>query len=264
MLRGSVSSEHSVWGCNKGAGLSDVRLLSNTASRQHSFEAIQLLMQMNLDPHLHRAVCVEVANSGRDNNSRYRPEDMTLMVSNDDLQRARSSLAEAELAPRPSDRYLAAHLAALRVVAVVLSHRAPPTTGRLNGRTRNGRSQNSSAQNSSAQNGSAQNGRSQNGRRQNAWRMLAEVAPELAEWAAFFAATEPKRDAIRAGATSIVSEREADDLVRDAEAFLRVVERAVGFSAGFRAGFSTGFRAEAASTRGFSSMSERSSDAASH
>ena len=259
MLRGSVSSEHSVWGCNKGAGLSDVRLLSNTASRQHSFEAIQLLMQMNLDPHLHRAVCVEVANSGRDNNSRYRPEDMTLMVSNDDLQRARSSLAEAELAPRPSDRYLAAHLAALRVVAVVLSHRAPPTTGRLNGRTRNGRSQNSSAQNSSAQ-----NGRSQNGRRQNAWRMLAEVAPELAEWAAFFAATEPKRDAIRAGATSIVSEREADDLVRDAEAFLRVVERAVGFSAGFRAGFSTGFRAEAASTRGFSSMSERSSDAASH
>jgi len=90
--------------------------------------------------------------------------------------------------------------------------------------------------------------------------MLAEVAPELAEWAAFFAATEPKRDAIRAGATSIVSGREADDLVRDAEAFLRVVERAVGFSAGF----STGFKAEAGSTPGFSSMSERSSDAASH
>jgi hypothetical protein len=216
-------------------------------------------MRMNLDPHLHRGVCVEVGNSGRDSNSRHRPEDMTLMVSNDDLQRARSSLAEAELAPRPSDRYLAAHLAALRVVAVVLSHRAPPTTGRPNGRARNGGPQNSSAQNSSAQ-----KGRSQNGRRQNAWRMLAEVAPELAEWAAFFAATEPKRDAIRAGATSIVSGREADDLVRDAEAFLRVVERAVGFSAGFRAGFSTGFKAEAGSTPGFSSMSERSSDAASH
>jgi hypothetical protein len=216
-------------------------------------------MPMNLDPHLHRGVCVEVGNAGRDSNSRHRPEDMTLMVSNDDLQRARSSLAEAELAPRPSDRYLAAHLAALRVVAVVLSHRAPPTTGRPNGRARNGR-----PQNSSAQIGSAQKGRSQNGRRQNAWRMLAEVAPELAEWAAFFAATEPKRDAIRAGATSIVSGREADDLVRDAEAFLRVVERAVGFSAGFRAGFSTGFKAEAGSTPGFSSMSERSSDAASH
>jgi hypothetical protein len=61
--------------------------------------------------------------------------------------------------------------------------------------------------------------------------MLAEVAPELAEWAAFFAATEAKRDAIRAGATTIVSAREADDLVRDARAFLRLVERAVGFSA---------------------------------
>jgi SAV_6107-like HEPN len=111
------------------------------------------------------------------------------MASNDDLRRARSSLAEAELARRPSDRYLAAHLAALRVVAIVLSHRAPSTVGRSTGRP------------------------------QNAWRMLAEVAPELAEWAAFFAATQGKRDAIRAGATSIVS------------AFLRLVERAVGFSA---------------------------------
>ena len=123
------------------------------------------------------------------------------MASNDDLRRARSSLAEAELARRPSDRYLAAHLAALRVVAIVLSHRCPSTVGRSTGR------------------------------RQNAWRMLAEVAPEFAEWAAFFAATEGKRDAIRAGATSIVSAREADDLVIDARAFLRLVERAVGFSA---------------------------------
>jgi hypothetical protein len=123
------------------------------------------------------------------------------MDCNDDLRRARSSLAEAELARRPSDRYLAAHLAALRVVAIVLTHRAPPRTGRLDGRPR------------------------------NAWHMLAEVAPELAEWAAFFAATETKRDAIRAGTTSIVSAREADDLVRDARAFLRLVERAIGFSA---------------------------------
>ena len=123
------------------------------------------------------------------------------MSCNDDLQRARSSLAEAELSRRPSDRYLAAHLAALRVVAIVLTHRAPPGAGRLDGRPR------------------------------NAWRMLAEVAPELAEWAGFFAATESKRDAIRAGTTSIVSAREADDLVRDATAFLRLVERAIGFSA---------------------------------
>jgi hypothetical protein len=134
------------------------------------------------------------------------------MASSDDLQRARSSLAEAELAPRPSDRYLAAHLAALRVVAIVLTYRAPTTTGRSTGQSRS-------------------HGRHlSNGRPQNAWRMLAKVAPELAEWAAFFAATEGKRDAIRAGATSIVSAREADDMVRDATAFLRLVERAVGFS----------------------------------
>jgi SAV_6107-like HEPN len=123
------------------------------------------------------------------------------MASNDDLRRVRSSLAEAELAQRPSDRYLAAHLAALRVVATVLTHRAPPGIGRPAGRPR------------------------------NAWRLLAEVAPELADWAAFFAATEAKRDAINAGATSVVSAREADDLLRDATAFLRLVERAVGFSA---------------------------------
>jgi hypothetical protein len=122
-------------------------------------------------------------------------------ASTDDLRRAHSALAEAELAERPSDRYLAAHLTALRVVAIVLTHRAHSGTARPSGRPR------------------------------NAWRMLAEVAPELAEWAAFFAATQAKRDAVRAGATSIVSTREADDLVRDVEAFLRLVERAVGFSA---------------------------------
>ena len=135
------------------------------------------------------------------------------MTSDDDLRRARSCLAEAELGQRPSDRYLAAHLAALRVVAIVLSYRASSAIRRSAGRSP-----------STGQAWSA-------GRPQNAWRMLAEVAPELAEWAAFFAATEAKRDAIRAGATSIVSAREADDLVRDARAFLRIVERAVGFSA---------------------------------
>ena len=129
------------------------------------------------------------------------PERPDVMTSSDDMRRARSSLAEAELAQRPSDRYLAAHLTALRVVAIVLTRRAAPRRAEPRGRPR------------------------------NAWRMLAEVAPELAEWAAFFAATEAKRDAIRAGVTSIVSAREADDLVRDVEAFLRLVERAVGFSA---------------------------------
>ncbi len=61
--------------------------------------------------------------------------------------------------------------------------------------------------------------------------MLADVAPEFAEWAAFFAATQAKREAVRAGATTIVSAREADDLLRDAQCFLAMVERSRAASA---------------------------------
>ena len=112
-----------------------------------------------------------------------------------DLHRVRTALVEAELCARPSDRFLAAHLAALRVAAVVLALRARP--GRRDSRPR------------------------------NAWALLAEVAPELGEWATYFALTEGKREAVRAGATAIVSAREADDFLRDAQAFFGLVERAL-------------------------------------
>ena len=115
-----------------------------------------------------------------------------------DLQRAHAAIMEAELAANPSERYLAAHLAALRVAAIILRVRAGSASSRQPGRPR------------------------------NAWRLVADVAPEFAEWAGFFAATEAKRDAVRSGATTIVSAREADDLVRDARAFLRLVERSLG------------------------------------
>ena len=62
----------------------------------------------------------------------------------------------------------------------------------------------------------------------NAWVLLAEVAPELSEWASFFAAGAAKRAAAEAGSTRAVSEREADDLVRDADRFLAVIEQALG------------------------------------
>jgi hypothetical protein len=111
-----------------------------------------------------------------------------------DLARARAALVEAEQASSPGECFLAAHVAALRVAAVVLAVRSRPV---------------------------------RNGRPRNAWRLLAEVAPELAEWAFFFAATEAKRDAVRAGVTGLVSLREADDLVRDTGCFLALVEHAV-------------------------------------
>jgi hypothetical protein len=57
--------------------------------------------------------------------------------------------------------------------------------------------------------------------------LLAEVAPELGEWAAFFAAGAAKRAAAEAGSRRAVTEREADDLVRDADRFLALVEEAL-------------------------------------
>jgi len=114
-----------------------------------------------------------------------------------DLQRARSALLEAELTPRAADRYLAAHHAALRIAAVILAGRSDPAASVRRARPR------------------------------NAWALVATVAPELAEWAAYFAATEGKRDAVRAGATAIVTAREADDLVRDAHQLLSLVERSL-------------------------------------
>jgi hypothetical protein len=56
------------------------------------------------------------------------------------------------------------------------------------------------------------------------------VAPELSEWAAYFAAGASKRAAAEAGIPRVVSAREADDLLRAAEQFIAVVEVALGLS----------------------------------
>src|SRR5438045_1691288 len=64
----------------------------------------------------------------------------------------------------------------------------------------------------------------------SAWVLLTEVAPELSEWSAFFAAGAGKRAAADAGLSRAVTAREADDLRRDAETFLAVVETTLGLS----------------------------------
>ena len=56
------------------------------------------------------------------------------------------------------------------------------------------------------------------------------VAPELNEWAAYFAAGAARRAAAEAGIPRVVSAREADDLLRAAEQFTAVVEVALGLS----------------------------------
>ena len=114
---------------------------------------------------------------------------------------ARRGLVEAAAAATPGERYAAAHLSALRVAAAVLACRARPERGTPSVRR---------------------------ARPTSAWVLLAVVAPELAEWAAFFAAGATKRANAEAGLPSAVTAREADDLLRDAEAFLVMVEGSVG------------------------------------
>ncbi len=109
------------------------------------------------------------------------------------LAAARAALVEAELAEHPADRFLGAHLAALRVAAVVLAIRTRPAR--------------------------------RSSRLSDVWQLLGEVAPEYAEWAGFFAATALKRQAVAAGAVALVSAREADDLIRDAGLFCDAVGR---------------------------------------
>jgi hypothetical protein len=113
------------------------------------------------------------------------------------LARSAESLSEAVAATDVATRYACAHVAALRSAAALLAARAQPAPARR--RTQ-----------------------------KNAWVLLAEVAPELAEWARFFAAGASKRAAAEAGSTRAVTEREADDLVRDADRFLGVIEQALG------------------------------------
>jgi len=111
------------------------------------------------------------------------------------LGQAHRGLAEAAGSPDPRWRYATAHLAALRAAAAVLATRTEPETGRR--------------------------------RPRSAWVLISQVAPELGEWATFFAAGAAKRAAAEAGLSSAVTAREADDLVRDAGTFLRVAEAAI-------------------------------------
>lgn len=59
----------------------------------------------------------------------------------------------------------------------------------------------------------------------SAWELLAELAPELAEWSALFASGAERRARAEAGIAGAATRREADDLLRDSAFFLRLVER---------------------------------------
>jgi hypothetical protein len=65
------------------------------------------------------------------------------------------------------------------------------------------------------------------GASRSVWQLLREVAPELGEWAAFFAACSGTRAAAEAGIERLVSRRDADDLLRQAEQFVGIVRELV-------------------------------------
>lgn len=111
------------------------------------------------------------------------------------LDRTSAGLLQACAARSAGERYVAAHLAALRAAAAVLAARGRPAS---------------------------------RGGPRSVWEVLPRVAPELAEWAAFFAATASRRAAIEAGRGDCVTPRDADDLLRDAETFQHVVESVLG------------------------------------
>jgi hypothetical protein len=112
------------------------------------------------------------------------------------LAQARAGLDEATTLETPNERYATAHLAALRTAAAVLAARGrPESTSQRRRRIR------------------------------SAWEVLPEIAPELSEWSALFASGARRRALAEAGIQGAAGARDADDLMRDVQMFLRLVER---------------------------------------
>jgi len=114
------------------------------------------------------------------------------------VERSRADLLQACHSRGIAQRYQHSQLAAMRAAAALVSARAVPT-------------------------GQA--------RPRSLWDLLPSVAPELTEWAGFFAAVTSRHPSLAgsvpAGQGQITA-READDLLRQAETFVELVCRALG------------------------------------
>ncbi|MBO4272549.1 SAV_6107 family HEPN domain-containing protein [Microbispora triticiradicis] len=113
------------------------------------------------------------------------------------LADARACLADATVGPTPADRYVAAHLAALRAAAGILAARPRPMDGRRR-------------------------------RLRSAWELLPEVEPKLADWAAYFAMSATKRAAVEAGMVRAVTQNDADEIIAEADRFVGEIESILG------------------------------------
>jgi HEPN superfamily protein len=111
------------------------------------------------------------------------------------LANAEAGLVAAETEDDPAQRFAEAYLAALRAAAALLAMRGRPHRARS--------------------------------RPMSVWTLLTSVAPEMREWAAFFASCSATRAAVQAGITRAVGTRSADDLVRQSGQFIELVTRAI-------------------------------------
>ncbi|MBA0125663.1 hypothetical protein H0B56_08945 [Haloechinothrix sp. YIM 98757] len=98
----------------------------------------------------------------------------------------------------PVERFTGAYIAGLRAAAAVLAARGRPHRGRA--------------------------------RPTSVWTLLSSVAPELSDWAGYFAAQSSTYAAAQAGIGHRVTAAAADDLLHHAGRFLGVVERQLGRS----------------------------------
>ncbi|GAA2799893.1 SAV_6107 family HEPN domain-containing protein [Saccharopolyspora taberi] len=109
------------------------------------------------------------------------------------LVQARGHLLDAKQASRPADRYVCAHLAALRAATAVVVARAWSL---------------------------------EHAKPTSVWRLLADSAPELRDWADFYAARSDRRAAAEAGIPGVTGQ-DADQLLRRSGEFLDIVGRSL-------------------------------------
>ena len=107
------------------------------------------------------------------------------------LADARRCLGDAMRTSDPVERFAAAHLAGLRAGAALLGTYPSPAMRRQ--------------------------------RSASVWQQLDRVAPEFADWTAYFAAGSAKRRAAEAGIARQISSAEADEWTRRAAQFIELV-----------------------------------------
>ncbi|MDF2092348.1 SAV_6107 family HEPN domain-containing protein [Knoellia sp. 3-2P3] len=111
------------------------------------------------------------------------------------VERARADLLQACHTRDVTERYRQSRLGAMRAAAALVSARARG---------------------------------SRPGGPQSLWELVPAAAPELTEWAEFFAVATARPERLERPARLAVSAREADDLLRQAETFIGLVCRNLG------------------------------------